>query len=94
MWQPTVLGGQCRLRFYERIGPALDDLALGIDGELRTLRVEDRLDELSLEPLADLEALAEQVNPPVGGDLPNEDHAARSNGERGKRDFESRWQLL
>ncbi len=94
MWQPTVLGSRCRLRFHKGIGPAFDDLALGIDGELRTLRIEYGLDKLSLEALADLEALTEQVNPPVGGNLPDEEHAARSNRKRGERDFESHWQFL
>ena len=94
MWQPTVLGNQCRLRFHKWIGPAFDDLALGIDGELRTLRIEYGLDELAFEPLADLEALTEQVDPSFGGDLSDKNHAARSKRQCGKRDFESRGQFL
>ncbi len=94
MWQPTVLGDQGRLRFHKWIGPAFDDLALGIDRELRTLRIEYRLDELAFEPFADLEALTEQVDASFGGDLSDENHAAHSKRPCSEWDFEACGQLL
>jgi hypothetical protein len=48
-WQPTDVGNECRLRCYKWIGPALDDAALYIDGELHSLRIKHHFDELPLQ---------------------------------------------
>ncbi len=59
VWQPTVMGEQCRLGSHERIGPAFDDPALSINGQVCLLSIEGDLDELAFAPLADLEGLTE-----------------------------------
>ena len=88
------MGNECRLRLYKWRGPALDDAALCIDGELRSLRIEHRLNELPLQALADLEGLAEQVDVALGRDLTNERHTSGGEGQRVERDIETGRQLL
>ncbi len=88
------MGEQCRLGFHERIGPALDDATLSVNGEISFLRIEHDFDVLALQPLADLEGLAEQLNVSVGRDLTNERHVPHRDGQRVERNVEVRGQLL
>src|ERR1700693_3470181 len=85
---------ECRLTGHKRIGPALEEAALHIDGEIGTLRIEHGFDVLALQSFADLERLTEQMNVSVGRDLPDERHAPGRNRQRGERNDEACGQLL
>jgi len=87
------MGNKCRLRLHKRIGPALDNAALHIDGELRALGIEHGLDELPFQPLADLEGLAGQMNVAMGCNLTDERHTSSGDGQQVERDDKTRGQL-
>src|ERR1700687_1350951 len=85
---------ECRLMGHKRVGPTLEEAALHIDGEMGALGIEHGFDVLALQPLANFEGLAEQVNLAVGCDLPDEDHAPGRNRQRDERNDEACGQLL
>lgn len=58
------------------------DAALHIDGELGTLRIPNRFNILTLQALAQLEGLAEQMDVSVQRDLTDEGHAPSGDRQR------------
>jgi hypothetical protein len=88
------MGDECRLVFQERIRPAFEDTPFNIDCQLSTLCIQDNLNILTFQPLANTEHLTEQMNFAMNGYLPNEGHATSSNRQRVGRHNETRRQFL
>src|SRR5574341_2055826 len=88
------MGDESRLVFQERIGPAFEDASFDIDCQLSTLCIQDNLNILTFQSLANTEGLTEQMDFAMNGHLPNEGYATSSNGQSVGRYNETRRYFL
>lgn len=65
MRKRPVFGDKRWLRLNKWVGPAFDDAAPGLNGELRSLRIQHCLDEPLLTRLKQSEALFDLTDPPT-----------------------------
>ncbi len=68
--QRTVIN--CRLLVEQFVRPVLEHAALAIDCQASSVSIQNGLEILASEPLADEKGLPEQVQVAMAGDLPHE----------------------